>query len=322
MAHKKGLGSSRNGRDSNAQRLGVKVVRRPGRDRRRDHRAPARQPLQGGRRRRHGQGRHALRPRRGHGALLGRPPRPRRLDRSAGVAARPPGRARSARRAAFAPTMSTMLYDKARIHVQAGRGGDGSRELPPRGARPARRARRRRRRAGGDVVVDCDASLRDLQAFRRRTHFRAHAGGDGGASQRHGATATPLIVRVPPGTQVRDRGRRRCTTSCAPGQRALARARRLRRPRQQAFRDVDAPGARASPSAAWPGEERWLELDAEAARRRRPRRPAERRQVLAARAAHARRAEDRRLPVHDARAGARDARGRRAPARHRRHPRA
>ena len=65
MAHKKGLGSSRNGRDSNAQRLGVKtfagqVVTGGG-----DHRAPARHPLQAGRRRGHRQGRHALRARRG-----------------------------------------------------------------------------------------------------------------------------------------------------------------------------------------------------------------------------------------------------------------
>ena len=65
MAHKKGLGSSRNGRDSNAQRLGVKVF--------------AGQTVTGGEiivrqrgtrfkpgdGRRHRQGRHALRPRAG-----------------------------------------------------------------------------------------------------------------------------------------------------------------------------------------------------------------------------------------------------------------
>ena len=50
MAHKKGLGSSRNGRDSNAQRLGVKTFAGADRDRRRDHRAPARHPLQARRR--------------------------------------------------------------------------------------------------------------------------------------------------------------------------------------------------------------------------------------------------------------------------------
>ncbi|MGH2849600.1 MAG: GTPase ObgE, partial [Solirubrobacteraceae bacterium] len=79
-----------------------------------------------------------------------------------------------------------MLYDKARIHVQAGRGGNGSASFRreahvPRGGPDGGDGG-----AGGDVVIACDGSLRDLQAFRRRTRFRAHAGGDGGASQRHG----------------------------------------------------------------------------------------------------------------------------------------
>ena len=41
MSKTKGGGSTRNGRDSNAQRLGVKVVRRHAGARRHDHRAPA-----------------------------------------------------------------------------------------------------------------------------------------------------------------------------------------------------------------------------------------------------------------------------------------
>jgi GTPase len=52
------------------------------------------------------------------------------------------------------------------------------------------------------VVVLCDDSLRDLQAFRRRVHFRAGRGGHGQGALRHGADGEALIVRVPPGTQV------------------------------------------------------------------------------------------------------------------------
>jgi GTP-binding protein len=55
---------------------------------------------------------------------------------------------------------------------------------------------------GGDVVVECDGSLRDLQAFRRKTRFRAVSGGGGGASLRHGASGAALVLSVPPGTQV------------------------------------------------------------------------------------------------------------------------
>ena len=55
---------------------------------------------------------------------------------------------------------------------------------------------------GGDVLVRVDDSLRDLQAFRRRAHFRAERGGHGEGAQRHGADGEALIIGVPPGTQV------------------------------------------------------------------------------------------------------------------------
>src|SRR5579862_1457875 len=96
-----------------------------------------------------------------------------------------------------------MLYDKARIHVQAGGGGNGSASFRreahvPRGGPDGGDGGH-----GGDVVIVCDPSLRDLQSFRRTTRYRADRGGDGGASLRHGASGEPLVVRVPPGTQVR-----------------------------------------------------------------------------------------------------------------------
>jgi GTP-binding protein len=95
-----------------------------------------------------------------------------------------------------------MLHDRARIHVQAGAGGDGSagfrREAHvPRGGPDGGDGGR-----GGDVVLLCDDSLRDLQGFTRRTHYRAPRGGNGEGSLRHGADGQALVLRVPPGTQV------------------------------------------------------------------------------------------------------------------------
>jgi GTPase len=95
-----------------------------------------------------------------------------------------------------------VLTDRARIEVTAGRGGDGClsfrREAHvPKGGPDGGDGGR-----GGDVVVLCDDSLRDLQAFRRRAHFRAGRGGHGQGALRHGADGDALIVRVPPGTQV------------------------------------------------------------------------------------------------------------------------
>src|SRR6478609_11807188 len=94
-----------------------------------------------------------------------------------------------------------MLSDKARIFVQAGRGGDGSMSFRreahvPRGGPDGGDGGH-----GGAVVLVCDDSLRDLQSFKRRAHYRADRGRHGEGSQRHGADGPALIVRVPPGTQ-------------------------------------------------------------------------------------------------------------------------
>jgi GTPase len=56
---------------------------------------------------------------------------------------------------------------------------------------------------GGDVLLVCDGSLRDLRALKRRTHYRASHGGPGRGALRHGADGDPLLIRVPPGTQAR-----------------------------------------------------------------------------------------------------------------------
>jgi GTP-binding protein len=95
-----------------------------------------------------------------------------------------------------------MLHDRARIEVRAGAGGDGSagfrREAHvPRGGPDGGDGGR-----GGDVVLVCDDSLRDLQSFHRKAHYRAGRGGHGEGALRHGADGDTLVVRVPPGTQV------------------------------------------------------------------------------------------------------------------------
>jgi GTP-binding protein len=95
-----------------------------------------------------------------------------------------------------------LLHDRAKIEVRAGRGGDGTvsfrREAHvPKGGPDGGDGGR-----GGDVVLRVDDSLRDLQAFRRRVHFRAERGGHGEGAQRHGADGDPMIIGVPPGTQV------------------------------------------------------------------------------------------------------------------------
>jgi len=94
------------------------------------------------------------------------------------------------------------VHDRATIEIRAGAGGNGClsfrREAHvPKGGPDGGDGGR-----GADVVVRCDDSLRDLQAFRRRAHFRAERGGHGEGNLRHGRDGDTLIIAVPPGTQV------------------------------------------------------------------------------------------------------------------------
>ena len=94
------------------------------------------------------------------------------------------------------------MFDRARIEVTAGTGGNGClsfrREAHvPKGGPDGGDGGR-----GGDVLLRCDDNLRDLQAFRRKAHFRAQRGGHGQGAQRHGADGEDLVIAVPPGTQV------------------------------------------------------------------------------------------------------------------------
>ncbi len=59
---------------------------------------------------------------------------------------------------------------------------------------------------GGDVVIVCDDSLRDLQSFKRKSQYRAGRGGHGSGALRHGADGQTLTLRVPPGTQIEGAG--------------------------------------------------------------------------------------------------------------------
>jgi GTPase len=97
-----------------------------------------------------------------------------------------------------------VLYDKARIFVQGGAGGNGAASFRreahvPRGGPDGGDGGR-----GGAVVLLCDDSLRDLQSFKRRAHYKAPRGRHGEGALRHGADGADLVVRVPPGTQVSD----------------------------------------------------------------------------------------------------------------------
>src|SRR6201995_4735234 len=113
------------------------------------------------------------------------------------------------------------MQDRARIHVEAGAGGDGClsfrREAHvPRGGPNGGDGGR-----GGDVVLVCDDSLRDLERFRRSSHFKAGRGGHGEGSVRPGKDGAGLEIPVPPGTEARVEADGTVHDLVRPGQRAV-----------------------------------------------------------------------------------------------------
>src|SRR5437667_10406778 len=97
-----------------------------------------------------------------------------------------------------------MFNDRARIRVQAGRGGDGSRHFGREKHVPEGGPDGGDGGPGGDVVLVADPDLRDLSAFRARRWFEAGNGEPGRGALKHGATGETIEVSVPVGTQVFD----------------------------------------------------------------------------------------------------------------------
>src|SRR5690606_1080596 len=57
---------------------------------------------------------------------------------------------------------------------------------------------------GGDVVLEVDTQLSTLLDFRYRQRYQAEHGRDGGGQNWTGKSGEDLVLRVPPGTAIRD----------------------------------------------------------------------------------------------------------------------
>jgi GTPase len=95
-----------------------------------------------------------------------------------------------------------VFSDRATIHVQAGKGGDGSmsfrrEKFVPKGGPDGGDGG-----DGGDVVLVADPSLRDLSSLQRRRRIKAERGGNGLGTRKTGADGEHVEVHVPVGTQV------------------------------------------------------------------------------------------------------------------------
>lgn len=98
-----------------------------------------------------------------------------------------------------------MFVDEVESFVRAGDGGRGCvsfrrEKYAPRGGPDGGDGGR-----GGSVVLEADEGLTTLLDFRYRRHYVARRGGHGQGSDKHGANAPNLVLRVPVGTVVRER---------------------------------------------------------------------------------------------------------------------
>lgn len=95
-----------------------------------------------------------------------------------------------------------MLVDQARIHVQAGKGGNGSssfrrEKFIPKGGPDGGDGGH-----GGDVILKVVPNLNSLLPFQFVHAYRAEDGGAGAGRNKHGRKGSSTIVKVPPGTMI------------------------------------------------------------------------------------------------------------------------
>jgi GTP-binding protein len=97
-----------------------------------------------------------------------------------------------------------MFVDRVVIEVQAGPGGSGAEAFRrekgvPRGGPAGGDGGR-----GGDVVLEADSNLSTLLDYSYQRHYKAERGMHGEGSNKTGRSGEDALLRVPPGTVVRD----------------------------------------------------------------------------------------------------------------------
>jgi len=152
------------------------------------------------------------------------------------------------------------FLDEAKVFIKSGDGGDGviafRRERfiefgGPDGGNGGR---------GGNVYAEAVDGLNTLIDYRYAQHFKARKGGNGAGSDRTGAGADDVIMKVPVGTQILAEDRETLIADLdVPGKRAL-----LAKGGDGGFGNANYKSStnraprRADPG--WPGEEKWVWL--------------------------------------------------------------
>ncbi|MCA1057897.1 GTPase ObgE [Rossellomorea aquimaris] len=97
-----------------------------------------------------------------------------------------------------------MFIDQVKVYTKGGDGGNGMvafrrEKYVPKGGPAGGDGGH-----GADVIFEVDEGLRTLMDFRYQRHFKAPRGEHGMSKNQHGRNAEDMIVKVPPGTVVKD----------------------------------------------------------------------------------------------------------------------
>ena len=98
-----------------------------------------------------------------------------------------------------------MFADRANIYIRSGKGGSGHvsfrRELyVPNGGPDGGDGGR-----GGDVIFAVDEGMNTLADYRHKRKYKAGDGEEGGKRRCHGADGEDIVLKVPPGTIIKEK---------------------------------------------------------------------------------------------------------------------
>lgn len=97
-----------------------------------------------------------------------------------------------------------MFIDTAKISAAAGRGGNGCNSFLRDRFMKHPRPNGGPGGNGGNVIIKTDGHIHTLLDFQYKRHFNAEAGSHGSSNHKKGGAGADCIIRVPPGTVVKD----------------------------------------------------------------------------------------------------------------------
>lgn len=98
-----------------------------------------------------------------------------------------------------------MFIDFARIHLKAGKGGDGAVAWRREKFEPSGGPFGGDGGDGGNIILQTDEGIRTLMDFRYRRSYKGENGENGGTKRMFGKAGEDIILKVPVGTLVKDK---------------------------------------------------------------------------------------------------------------------